>query len=75
MPRAAVPLTPAQQAALAAVQAGAIAARLHRAPLVLAGIIAVLCAIDLAQYRQFFVQHRLYELPTADLLRAERVLK
>lgn len=61
--------------ALAAVQAAALAARFRRAPVVLAAIIAGLCAIDLAQYRQFFVQHRLYELPTADLLRAERVLK
>jgi 4-amino-4-deoxy-L-arabinose transferase-like glycosyltransferase len=61
--------------ALAALQAAALASRFRRAPFVLAAIVAVLCAIDLAQYRQFFVKHRLYELPTADLLRAERVLK
>jgi hypothetical protein len=61
--------------ALAALQASALASRFRRAPFVLAAIVAVLCAIDLAQYRQFFVKHRLYELPTADLLRAERVLK
>ena len=37
--------------------------------------IAIFCVLDLAQYRQFFVNHRLYELPTEDLLRAENILK
>jgi hypothetical protein len=61
--------------ALAVAQAHALAVRFRHPHRVLAGIVAVLCAIDLAQYRQFFVKHRLYELPTADLLRAERMLK
>jgi hypothetical protein len=57
--------------ALAVVQAAALTSRRW----LFAALVAVLCAIDLAQYRQFFVTHRLYELPTADLLRAERILK
>jgi len=61
--------------ALAVAQVVALAARCRRAPLALAAIVAVLCAVDLAQYRQFFVLHRLYELPTADLLRAVRMLE
>jgi Dolichyl-phosphate-mannose-protein mannosyltransferase len=60
---------------LAAIQAALVATRFRRPSLVLAAIIGTLCLIDLAQYRQFFVKHRLYELPTADLLRAERMLK
>ncbi len=60
---------------LAAIQAAVFAARFRRSHRVLATIIGALCLIDLAQYRQFFVKHRLYELPTADLLRAERMLK
>jgi hypothetical protein len=34
-----------------------------------------LCAIDLRQYYIFFVQHDLYELVTAGLLRALQILK
>ena len=60
---------------LAVVQAAALAARFRYSRVTLAAIVAVLCAIDLAQYRQFFVQHRLYELPTADLLRAQGMLR
>jgi hypothetical protein len=60
---------------LAAIQAALVAARFRRSYLVLGVVIGTLCLIDLAQYRQFFVKHRLYELPTADLLRAERMLK
>ncbi len=61
--------------ALAVVQVSALAARFARPALVLAALVAVLCAVDLAQYHRFFVTYRLYELPTANLLRAERILK
>jgi 4-amino-4-deoxy-L-arabinose transferase-like glycosyltransferase len=61
--------------ALAVLQARAMARRFQHAGRAFVAIVAILCAIDLAQYRQFFVKHRLYELPTADLLRAERMLK
>ena len=61
--------------ALAVLQAAALAARFRHSRTVLAAVVAVLCAIDLAQYRQFFVTYRLYELPTADLLRAVQMLK
>jgi 4-amino-4-deoxy-L-arabinose transferase-like glycosyltransferase len=37
--------------------------------------VLVLCAIDLRQYYIFFVQHDLYELVTAGLLRALQILK
>ncbi|HVF71557.1 MAG TPA: phospholipid carrier-dependent glycosyltransferase [Chthoniobacterales bacterium] len=37
--------------------------------------ILMLCAIDLRQYYIFFVQHDLYELVTAGLLRALQILK
>jgi 4-amino-4-deoxy-L-arabinose transferase-like glycosyltransferase len=37
--------------------------------------VLVLCAIDLRQYFIFFVQHDLYELITAGLLRALQILK
>jgi hypothetical protein len=37
--------------------------------------VVVLCAIDLRQYYIFFVQHDLYELVTAGLLRALQILK
>ena len=61
--------------ALAVLQAAALAARFRYSRPALAVIVALLCAIDLTQYHQFFVAHRLYELPTADLLRAEQILK
>ncbi|HZJ16326.1 MAG TPA: glycosyltransferase family 39 protein [Chthoniobacteraceae bacterium] len=60
---------------LAAVQIAALVARLPHRQMFFAVAIAILCALDLAQYRQFFVSHRLYELPTEDLLRAESMLK
>lgn len=60
---------------LAALQAIAIAARFRHSRALLAVLIAGLCAIDLAQYRHFFVKYRLYELPTEDLLRAEKMAK
>ncbi len=60
---------------LAALQAIALVARHRRPQLFLAAIIAILCAIDLAQYHHFFVRYRLYELPTEDLLRAEKMVK
>ena len=46
----------------------------RRALLVVAAVL-VLCAIDLRQYYIFFVQHDLYELVTAGLLRALQILK
>ena len=60
---------------LAALQAIALVSRLRRPQMLLAALIAILCAIDLAQYRHFFVHYRLYELPTEDLLRAEKMVK
>ncbi len=60
---------------LAALQAAALASRHRRPRLILGVLVAILCAIDLAQYRNFFVSHRLYELPTEDLLRAEKMVK
>jgi 4-amino-4-deoxy-L-arabinose transferase-like glycosyltransferase len=47
----------------------------RRRELVVAVGISVLCAIDLRQYHIFFVQHELYELVTAGLLRALQILK
>jgi hypothetical protein len=47
----------------------------RRRELVLVLAIALLCAIDLRQYYIFFVQHDLYELVTAGLLRALQILK
>ena len=41
----------------------------------LAIALVLLCAIDLRQYYIFFVQHDLYELVTAGLLRALLILK
>ena len=61
--------------ALAVVQVSALTSRLRYSGAAFALSVAVLCAIDLAQYRQFFVTHRLYELPTEYLLRAEKILK
>jgi hypothetical protein len=37
--------------------------------------VTLLCAVDLRQYYIFFVQHDLYELVTAGLLRALQILK
>lgn len=60
---------------LAALQAIALVARFRHSRALLSVLIAGLCAIDLAQYRHFFVKYRLYELPTEDLLRAEKMAK
>lgn len=48
---------------------------LRRRELVVVAAVLVLCAIDLRQYYIFFVQHDLYELVTAGLLRALQILK
>ena len=61
--------------ALAVLQAAALVARFRNSRLLLAVLVAGLCAIDLAQYRHFFVTYRLYELPTEDLLRAEKMAR
>ena len=58
---------------LAVVCLSDVTASLRRRELVIA--VAVLCAIDLRQYHIFFVQHDLYELVTAGLLRALQILK
>jgi hypothetical protein len=47
----------------------------HRRGPILIGGVALLCVIDLRQYYIFFVQHDLYELVTAGLLRALQILK
>ena len=60
---------------LASLQAFALVARCTRPRLLLGAIIAILCAIDVAQYRHLFVTYRLYELPTEDILRAEKIVK
>ncbi|HEY2140402.1 MAG TPA: phospholipid carrier-dependent glycosyltransferase [Chthoniobacterales bacterium] len=48
---------------------------LRRREIFIAGSVAFLCAVDLRQYYIFFVQHDLYELVTAGLLRALQILK
>jgi 4-amino-4-deoxy-L-arabinose transferase-like glycosyltransferase len=48
---------------------------LRRRELVIVVIVLILSAIDLRQYYIFFVQHDLYELITAGLLRALQILK
>lgn len=48
---------------------------LRRRELVIVGSVLVVCAIDLRQYYIFFVEHDLYELVTAGLLRALQILK
>jgi 4-amino-4-deoxy-L-arabinose transferase-like glycosyltransferase len=52
-----------------------VARNLRRRALVIVAAVLVLCAIDLRQYYIFFVQHDLYELVTAGLLRALQILK
>jgi hypothetical protein len=52
-----------------------VARNLRRRELVVVAAVLVLCAIDLRQYYIFFVQHDLYELVTAGLLRALQILK
>ncbi len=47
----------------------------RRREIFLAVAVLFLCAIDLRQYYIFFVQHDLYELVTAGLLRALQILK
>ena len=47
----------------------------RRREMVLAIAVVLLCAIDLRQYYIFFVQHDLYEMVTAGLLRALLILK
>jgi hypothetical protein len=48
---------------------------LRRRQMVIVVAVLLLCAIDLRQYYIFFVQHDLYELVTAGLLRALQILK
>ena len=48
---------------------------LRRREMVVVVLVLLLCAIDLRQYYIFFVQHDLYELVTAGLLRALQILK
>jgi hypothetical protein len=48
---------------------------LRRRDIVVVVAVLLLCAIDLRQYYIFFVQHDLYELVTAGLLRALQILK
>jgi hypothetical protein len=47
----------------------------RRGPMLMVGAVALLCLIDLRQYYILFVQHDLYELVTAGLLRALQILK
>jgi len=47
----------------------------RRPEIAVVAAVLVLCAIDLRQYYIFFVQHDLYELVTAALLRALQILK
>ncbi|CAN5645131.1 hypothetical protein BH18VER1_BH18VER1_05530 [soil metagenome] len=46
-----------------------------RANVWLSAMVSVVCAMDLRQYHIFFVEHDLYELVTAGLLRALQILK
>jgi 4-amino-4-deoxy-L-arabinose transferase-like glycosyltransferase len=52
-----------------------LALTLRRREIVLVAAVVSLCAVDLRQYYIFFVQHDLYELVTAGLLRALQILK
>ena len=47
----------------------------RRREILIVGGVILLCAIDLRQYYIFFVQHDLYELVTAGLLRALQIVK
>src|SRR5205085_2604948 len=47
----------------------------RREPLVITGIVAMLCVYDLRQYQIFFVDSGLYELVSEGLLRAVKILK
>ena len=47
----------------------------RRRDIIIVVAVLILCAIDLRQYYIFFVQHGLYELVTAGLLRALNILK
>jgi 4-amino-4-deoxy-L-arabinose transferase-like glycosyltransferase len=47
----------------------------RRRETLMAVAVTLLCAVDLRQYYIFFVQHDLYELVTAGLLRALQILK
>ena len=60
---------------LAVLQAAALVDGCARWRLLLGAIIGILCASDIAQYRYLFVTYRLYELPTEDILRAEKIVK
>jgi 4-amino-4-deoxy-L-arabinose transferase-like glycosyltransferase len=60
---------------LAVVCLSDLSASLRRREVVIAVAVTVLCAVDLRQYHTFFVQHNLYELVTAGLLRALQILK
>jgi 4-amino-4-deoxy-L-arabinose transferase-like glycosyltransferase len=48
---------------------------LRRREILMIVAVVLLCAVDLRQYYIFFVQHDLYELVTAGLLRALQILK
>ena len=48
---------------------------LRRSEMFMVAAVVLLCAVDLRQYYIFFVQHDLYELVTAGLLRALQILK
>ena len=52
-----------------------ISRHLRRRDAVIVIVVLLLCAIDLRQYYIFFVEHGLYELVTAGLLRALQILK
>ena len=47
----------------------------RRREILMVAAVLLLCTIDLRQYYIFFVQHDLYELVTAGLLRALQILK
>lgn len=62
--------------ALAAAQVGALAARFGKRQALVASLAIVgLCAYDLRQYQVFFADFGLYELVTAGLLHAVKILK
>jgi hypothetical protein len=62
-------------AALAIIPASTWSAKFTRSNLTLALLTLLLCAVELRQYKHFFVDHRVYELASEYLLRATGILK
>lgn len=62
-------------AALAVIPASVWSSKFSRPHIVLAIVATFLCAVELRQYKHFFVDHRVYELASEYLLRSTGILK